>query len=191
MKKLWTLLPACLAASALNATQAPAPSGAFTLDRVLDYPFPDNLIAAPKGATIAWTFSERGSRNIYAADGPEFLARKVTPYVGDEGQELTSLAFTADGKTIVYVRGGDHGANWPADGNLPPNPASSSAQPRVQVWSVAVDGTSHIVRWIGEKMRVLPLAGCFVAIGHRDVGLRAHEYSGTQPLLQRANPTDR
>ena len=144
MTTLWTLLHAFLAATALSAPQAPvpAPSSAFTLEQVLDYPFPDNLVAAPKGATIAWTFNERGSRNIYAADGPEFQARKVTPYVGDDGQELTSLAFTPDGRTIVYVRGGDHGANWPADGNLQPNPASSSVQPRVQIWSVAADGRS-------------------------------------------------
>ena len=136
------LLPALLAVATLSAAQPPAPPGAFTIDRVLDYPFPDNLVAASKGATIAWTFNEHGARNIYAADGPDFQARRVTAYAGDEGQELTSLAFTPDGKTIVYVRGGDHGANWPADGNLQPNPSSSAVQPRVQIWAVAGDGKS-------------------------------------------------
>jgi dipeptidyl aminopeptidase/acylaminoacyl peptidase len=137
MKHLPALLLTFAAAVGISGSQAPAPPGAFTLDRVLDYPFPDNLIAAPKGATIAWTFNEHGARNIYVADGPEFQARRVTPYAGDDGQELTSLAFAPDGKTIVYVRGGDHGANWAADGNLQPNPGSGVVQPRVQVWSIA------------------------------------------------------
>src|SRR5262249_51489850 len=66
----------------------------------------------------------------------------------DDGQELTNLSFSADGMTIVYVRGGDHGANWPADGNLQPNPASSPTQPHVQVWAVAVAGGSP--RLLGE-----------------------------------------
>src|SRR5262249_38606111 len=115
-------LLAAVAATALVRAQAPAVSGQFSLDRVLDYPFPDNLVASPKGSTVAWTFNERGARNIYAADGPSFQPRRITSYSGDEGQELTQLSFSADGKTIVYVRGGDHGANWPAEGNVPPNP---------------------------------------------------------------------
>ena len=142
MKHLWTLLSAFVAAAAIGGAQTPAPSGGFTLDGVLDYPFPDNLVAARTGATIAWTFNEHGSRNIYVADGPEFQGRRLTPYAGDDGQELTSLSFAPDGKTIVYVRGGDHGANWAADGNVPPNPGSSSVQPRVQVWSIATAGNA-------------------------------------------------
>jgi len=72
MKSLRTLLLAVGAATAICGAQAPGPVGAFTLDRILDYPFPDNLAAAPKGATIAWTFSEHGARNVYVADGPDF-----------------------------------------------------------------------------------------------------------------------
>ena len=132
MKK--ALLLVAVAATSLVSAQAP-PS--FTLEQILDYPFPDNLVASPKGSTIAWTFNERGVRNIYAADGPDFKARKVTGYAADDGQELTNLSFSTDGRTIVYVRGGDHGANWNAEGNLQPNPASSTQQPRMQVWAVA------------------------------------------------------
>ena len=149
MKHLWTLGFAFVTAAAISAAHPQAPSGAFTLDRVLDYPFPDNLVAAPKGATIAWTFNEHGSRNIYIADGPDFQARRLTAYAGDEGQELTSLAFAPDGKTLVYVRGGDHGANWPADGSLQPNPASSSLQPRVQIWSIAT-APDAVPKLLGE-----------------------------------------
>src|SRR5215510_9058131 len=82
----------------------------FTVDQILGFPSPDNLVASPVGSSIAWTFNERGVRNIYVASGPSFEARRVTPYTQDDGQELTQLAFSHDAKTLVYVRGGDHGS---------------------------------------------------------------------------------
>jgi len=122
------------------AAQKDAASSAFTLDQVLNYPFPDNLIASrAAGGAIAWTFNEHGARNIYVATAPDFTARRITPYTEDDGQELTSLSFSPDGKRIVYVRGGDHGSNWPAEGNLMPNPNSSATQPKMQVWAIAVE----------------------------------------------------
>ena len=42
-------------------------------------------------------------------------------------QELTSLALSADGRYVVYVRGGDHGGNW--DGPVA-QPASQSRRSR-------------------------------------------------------------
>lgn len=145
-----TFASCCFAAAALAAlgdarpaAQAPA---AFTLEGILSYPFPDNLIAAPAGNAVAWTFNERGLRNVYVAAAPDFAARRVTSYTRDDGQELTSLSFSSDGKTIVYVRGGAHGSNWPAEGNLPPNPAGDTAQPKVQVWAVpAAGGTPRLL----------------------------------------------
>ena len=56
-----------------GATAAQSPSS-FTVDQILGFPSPENLIASPAGSTIAWTFNERGARNIYIADGPEFAA---------------------------------------------------------------------------------------------------------------------
>src|SRR4029450_8963342 len=109
----------------------------FSVDQILGFPSPDNLIASPSGSSIAWTFNERGVRNIYAADAPGFEARKVTAYAEDDGQELTQLAFSRDGKAIVYVRGGDHGGR-PSEG--PPNPAEDPVQPKVQIWVVAAAG---------------------------------------------------
>jgi hypothetical protein len=68
----------------------------------------------------------------------------------DDGQELSNLAFSPDGKTIVYVRGGDHGATWNAEGNLPPNPSSSAVQPRMQVWAIATTGNEPPPTLLGE-----------------------------------------
>ena len=110
----------------------------FSVDQILGFPSPENLIASPVGSTIAWTFNERGVRNIYVADGPAFAARRLTSYTQDDGQELTQLSFSRDGKTIVYVRGGDHGSGRQGDG--PPNPAQSPIQPRIQIWSIPTAG---------------------------------------------------
>src|SRR4030095_13870551 len=126
-----------------------APSSSFTLEQVLDYPFPDNLVAAPKHNVIAWTLNERGARNIYTAEAPDFTARRLTPYSNDDGQELTNLSVSSDGRTIVYVRGGDHGSNWPAEGNLMPNPSSSATQPKMQVWLSAL-GANAQPKLVGE-----------------------------------------
>ncbi|HKB78556.1 MAG TPA: prolyl oligopeptidase family serine peptidase [Thermoanaerobaculia bacterium] len=120
-------------ASSLALAQPPRP--AFTLDQIMAYPFPENLTVAPSGGRIAWTFDERGVRNIYVADGLDFTARRVTSYDADDGQELTGLTFSDDGNTIVYVRGGDHGSNWPAEGNLMPDPTSSPVQPKMEIWA--------------------------------------------------------
>src|SRR5262249_48321250 len=133
-----------------SRTPVVAQNGApFSLEHVLDFPFPSNLVAAPGGAAIAWTFAERGARNIYAAEGPDFRARRITPYLEDDGQELTNLSFARDGRTIVYVRGGDHGANWAAEGNLQPNPTGSPQQPRMQVWSIST-GDKATPKLLGE-----------------------------------------
>ena len=110
----------------------------FTMEQIKSYPFPNELTTAATGSRIAWAFNERGLRNVWVAEGPDFKARKVTNYNVDDGQELTSLSISADGKYVIYVRGGDHGSNF--DSSAPVNPALSAAQMRVQIWSVPFAG---------------------------------------------------
>lgn len=109
----------------------------FTIEQITSYPFPNELTASASGSRIAWAFNERGQRNVWVAEGPQWQARRLTSYLADDGQELTSIAITADGKHVTYVRGGEHGANWQGP---PPNPASSPSAPKVQIWSVPFDG---------------------------------------------------
>ncbi len=40
-----------------------------TIENYLSAPFPSNLIASADGKTIAWVFNDKGSRNVYVADG--------------------------------------------------------------------------------------------------------------------------
>jgi dipeptidyl aminopeptidase/acylaminoacyl peptidase len=174
----------CVAALAAAAAQRPAAQAprAFTLDDILSYPFPDSLIAAPAGNAMAWTFSERGQRNIYVASAPDFAARRVTAYLRDDGQELTSLSFSSDGKTLVYVRGGAHGSNWPAEGNLPPNPAGDTTQPKVQVWSVPVGGGTPVLLGEGDAPAVAPRTN--VVAFERDRRIWTVPIDGSKPAEQ-------
>ena len=141
--------------ASLSSSAQHAGARSFTVEQILGLPTPDNLVASPVGSTIAWTFNERGVRNIYAAaaDAGDFKARRLTPYTEDDGQELTNLSFSSDGKTIVYVRGGDHGSNRPADA---PNPSGSPVQPKVQVWSVAVTGAEPKLLGDGDDPAIAP-----------------------------------
>ena len=110
----------------------------FTMEQIKSYPFPNELTAAGTGSRIAWAFNERGLRNVWVAEGSDFKARRLTNYTTDDGQELTSVSISDDGKYVVYVRGGDHGSNF--DSSAPVNPGLSTMQTRVQIWSVPFAG---------------------------------------------------
>ena len=125
-------------------TGAYANTTSFTLQDVLDYTFMGNLVADEQHDRIAWVQKLQGVRNIWAAEGPAFTPHPITSYDQDDGQELTQLVFTPDGGHLLYVRGGDHEANWPAEGNLAPNAAASTEQPTVTIWSVAVSGGAPV-----------------------------------------------
>jgi dipeptidyl aminopeptidase/acylaminoacyl peptidase len=117
---------------------AQSPAGSFTMAQVKSYPFPNELTSSPSGSRIAWALNESGLRNIWVAEGPAFVARRLTNYTADDGQELTSISISRDGKYVVYVRGGDHGGNW--DESVAVNPTENPAGFKVQIWSVPFDG---------------------------------------------------
>ncbi len=143
-----------LAVFAVPAT-ASAQSG-NGLEAVMGHPFTSDLIASPTGSRIAWIVTQRGIRNIWVADGPDFEARPVTQYDRDDGQELTNLSFAPDGQRLVYVRGGDHGSNWSAAGNLRPNPESLPVAARMSIWSVDLDSGEPVEIGEGDIPAVSP-----------------------------------
>jgi len=102
------------------------------------YPFPNELCTSAKGAKIAWALNEQGRRNVYVAEGPDFTPRQLTRYSQDDGQEITGLTISPDGKYVVFVRGGDHGANW--DNSLPTDPTSGPEPFKMQIASLPFDG---------------------------------------------------
>ena len=107
----------------------------FTLEQVMSAPFPSELTAAKSGNRVAWVFDREGRRNIWVAEGPEFQARQLTKYAADDGQELSDLDFSADGNTLVYVRGGPKNTAGQV-----PNPTSNPAGAEQAVWTISWTG---------------------------------------------------
>jgi dipeptidyl aminopeptidase/acylaminoacyl peptidase len=139
----WLRLVCMAAAAMIWATPqhlARAADAAPSLAEMLGYPFQSGLAAAPGGEAIAWVQDVRGVRNVWLARAPDFAPRQVTRSQGDDGQELTQLTFSPDGARLFWVRGGDHDANWPAEGGFAPDPASDPETPAVTIWSTAVGG---------------------------------------------------
>ena len=113
-----------------------------TLEQLLSAPFAADLVAGPLGQ-IAWVENVLGARNVWIAEQPAYRARPVTRYSADDGLRLVQLAFTPDGRSIVFVRGGNQrGVRLPD----PPNPQLLPQGVREEVWIVAAAG--------GEPSRV-------------------------------------
>jgi dipeptidyl aminopeptidase/acylaminoacyl peptidase len=131
------LLWSCLITSSARSS-AQTPPHPFSLEQVLSSPFPTNLVAAgptnDHAGRIAWVFSAKGEHNVWIADAPNFTARQVTHYVGDDGMPIAALKLTPDGRTVVYARGTEaNSAGEIAD-------PTSNVEKRVQqVWAVDVD----------------------------------------------------
>jgi dipeptidyl aminopeptidase/acylaminoacyl peptidase len=116
-------------------SSAPPVSSGFTIEQVLSAPFPTDLVAAPSGGGIAWTFDARGARNVWAALPPDYRGRALTSYPRDDGQEISLLAFTPDGRSVVFVRGG-----YPNRAGEIPNPTSDPAGATQAVFVVSASG---------------------------------------------------
>ena len=112
----------------------------FTMEQVLHFAYPGVLTAAESADAIAWVQNLQGERNVWLARGPDFRPLQVTRFTGDDGQELSQLTFSPDGAYLVFVRGGDHDANWPAEGNREPDPSRTTAEPAVRLWLVSRGG---------------------------------------------------
>src|SRR5260370_688756 len=140
IRTLSVLLCVCvlLLCSSAPPCSAQTASHPFSLEQVMSSPFPTNLVAAENAGDhvgrIAWVFSARGERNVWVADAPNFEARQVTHYLGDDGMPIAALKLTPDGRTVVYARGSEaNSAGEIAD-------PTSNVEKRVQqVWVADVD----------------------------------------------------
>lgn len=119
----------------------------YSMEEVTGYPFISEIAATEKGSRIALSINEKGMRNIYVGEGPQFKLRKLTNYNTDDGQEITSVTVSGDGKWVVYVRGGDHGSG---NQSLPRNPSSSIEKPTVQIYSIPFAGGDPVSLGAGD-----------------------------------------
>jgi dipeptidyl aminopeptidase/acylaminoacyl peptidase len=90
-------------------------------------------IAAGKGR-IAWASLERGARSVYVADVPAGPARRVAHFPQDDGQDVSDVVLSANGRAVAFVRG--QGGNAQRES---PNPSSSADGAEQAVW-VSLDG---------------------------------------------------
>jgi len=147
----------------------------ISVETLLNAPFAGNLVASKSGNRLAWTLNERGKRNVWVAEGPEFTARRLTNYNEDDGAELSFVRFSADGNSVVYVRGeaknpaGQYG-----------NPTSNPAGAQLALW---------VVDWKGGEPRKIDEGGQQVA---PSTGWLAYDKDGQiwlTPLDQSSKPT--
>ncbi len=115
----------------------------FTLEQALSNPFPESLVAAPAGGSVAWEMNARGARNIWVALPPDYRGHKVTNFTEDDGQDINQLRWAPDGRAIVFVHGGDFDM-----GREVPNPRSNPEGVEQAVWIVSLDGGNP--RKLGE-----------------------------------------
>jgi dipeptidyl aminopeptidase/acylaminoacyl peptidase len=144
-------LPALFCLALCVNRMATADTAAFTMADVLDFPFISGIVSADHQDRIGWVQNWRGVRNLWIADGPRFAPRAVTRFSEDDGQELAHLGFSPDGTQLVYVRGGDHDANWPAAGNLAPDATSQPEQPFATIWSLSVTNGVPVKVAVGDS----------------------------------------
>ncbi len=107
-----------------------------TIDQYLGAPFASEMHAAPGGGKVVWLLNERGARNLWVAAAPDYKGRRLTTYKGDDGQDVGMIEWTADGRSIVYVRGG----NLEQIGQATPNALSLAQMPDQSIWIVPFEG---------------------------------------------------
>ena len=156
----------------------------FQLEAVKAYPFPYELVAATAANTIAWVMNEQGIRNVFVAAGPEFKVKKITQYQEDDGQEISSLQISPDGRWIVYIRGGDFGSNW--DLSSPVNPAHLPLVPKVEAWAVPTQGGEAVNLGLATDLAIAPDSRKIALVKKDQIWIGSMD--GTEPLKQWFNP---
>ena len=126
----------------------------FTMEQVSSFSFPSELVTSKSGNKMAWAMNEKGLRNVYVAQAPDFNPRKITSFDKDDGQEISSLQFSPDGNWLLFVRGGEHGSNW--DPNVGFNPANNSNIPKVEIWTVSFEGGNAKALTEGDYPTISP-----------------------------------
>ncbi len=109
----------------------------FTLQQVMSAPFNSGLQAAPQGDRFLWITNQEGKRNLWLAEtqknGRAITARPLTHYKVDDGQQIGDTAWSPDGLSIAYVRGGD----FEFPDKAAPNPALLPAGVKQEIYLVS------------------------------------------------------
>ncbi len=129
-----------LAGIVVTAAAAVTQAEGFTIQQALSAPFTSDLTAAPSHGRLTWEANIGGRRNLWVAEpapnGKGYVARQITHYGEDDGQEINSPRWTPDAANIIYVRGdGAQGESHPV-----PNPAWFPKGAQQQLWMISAEG---------------------------------------------------
>jgi dipeptidyl aminopeptidase/acylaminoacyl peptidase len=127
----------CIFALLLVSSVPVVLAASFTIEQVLSSPVPSELVAAQHASRIAWVFNSKGARNVWIADGPNFAARQVTHFNGDDGIPIASLRITPDGRTVIFVRGSETN-----EAGRVASPTNDLTPRKQMVFAMDVDGES-------------------------------------------------
>ena len=127
------LVASLLACGAFSAAATP-----LDIAKLISAPFPYDLVGSPGGESVAWIENEGGSRNVWVASAPQWTARRLTAFAGDDGYDLESIAWSGDGRWLAFSRGGDEGE----PDNEKTNVVSDPAGREQVVWIADLDARS-------------------------------------------------
>jgi dipeptidyl aminopeptidase/acylaminoacyl peptidase len=123
-----------------------------TIENLLSPAFPTGLTASADGKTIAWVFNNKGSRNVFIADGNNFSTYKqLTSFTGDDGMEVNNLALTSNGNQLVFVRG-----NANNNQGQPANPAHLQTETGRTLYIINKDGSGLRKIGTGSYPKISP-----------------------------------
>src|SRR6185437_6772464 len=121
----------------------------------------------------------QGSRNVWVAErsaNGSFTSRQLTNYSGDIGVEIGTLAWSADGRTLVFERGGE-----PNPLTLPLGSAPG------QLWAIALGDTAPRLLGDGSSPAIAPNANIVAYAARNSILLASLDGSGkTQTLVRDA-----
>jgi len=116
------------------ADSSMAEEGTFTLEQILSPPYPWSLVSAKNADRIAWVFNSKGERNVWTAAAPDFKPVNLTGFARDEVFEIPEVHITDDGKTVVFVKGGDpNSEGWVTNSRSDPDGMEQA------IWAVRTD----------------------------------------------------
>src|SRR3984957_3831532 len=110
-------------------------ASAATLEQYLGAPFASEMHAAPGGGKVVWLLNERGARNLWGAAAPDYKGHRLTAYKDDDGQDIGQIQWSSDGRSIVFVRGGD----LEHIGRDNPNPRHLTQMPDQSIYVIAFE----------------------------------------------------
>lgn len=172
MKKIFLLIPILFIGHYLLAQT-------FSIEQVLNSPFPTELTASPSNNKVAWVSNQQGSRNIWLCDGVGSKPLQLTNYQGDNGQEISTLTFMPNGNSLLFVRGGA-----PNSAGELPNPAELQESVDRAIFIIDADGKNLKKLASGYYPRLSPKGDLIAYLAGSQVWTVRLDGTGASKLFQ-------